>query len=124
MQISPINPISQNKNINPNFKGNLSWPLPGKLANFVDAHSNVNVAVRMFADVVEFDTNKELQVLLRDLPEAEEALGHNANLMYIDPMTGLLVAKKVLLAKSESAQTIYGYLAKTLKEAIPDSFLR
>lgn len=124
MQISKINSISQNKNTNPNFKGDLSWPLAGKLADFAESHSNVNVGIKMFADVVEFETKKGLQVLLRDLPEAEESLGHNANLMYIDSVTGTSGAEKVFLSTAQSAQEIYMSLAKSLRDAIPDSFLR
>ena len=120
MQISSI----QNRNNNQNFKGNLSRPVAGALSDFVESHSNVNSAIGMIADAVEFETKSSLNIALRELPKAKENALNNVNIMFNDASTGTIGAKEFFLDKAKSAQDIYFALEKALREVVPESFIR
>ena len=121
--IQKINQSTQNYKNNLNFKGNLSYPLPGKLAEFVESRSNVKLGISMLADSIEFEANSSLQVLLRELPEESENAVNNMRIMYIDSKTSALGEKEFFLDAAKSAQDIFSALNKALRDAIPKSFI-
>jgi len=135
--ISKFNQNTQSNKVNQSFSGKFSYPRAGNVANLVDSHTNLGVALKYFADKIALDTVPELDVFVRDIPEIEAKIisattekaafdkaKENIKLVYLDSKTGEGNSIGFYLNPSESAATNYENLVKTMKDIARNYFIR